>query len=67
MSDLVQKDFALIAGMIFLLISVLHSLRIMYSWPAMIGDMEVPMWASWVAIGVALYLAYIGIKIGKKG
>lgn len=61
-----QKDFALIAGMIFLLISVLHGLRIMYGWPAMIGGMEVPMWVSWVAIGIALYLAYIGIKMGKR-
>jgi len=34
-------------------------------WPADIGGFVVPMWLSWVAVPLAGYLAYHGLKIKK--
>jgi len=61
-----QKTFFLTAGAIFLLIAILHVIRIIFAWDAVIGGWVVPKWASWVAIVVAIYLAYEGFRLGKK-
>ena len=49
-------------GILFLIIAVLHALRLLYGWPAVIGTFVVPMWASWVAVVVAGTLSYHGLK-----
>lgn len=61
-----QKDFSLVAGTIFLLVAIMHLSRILLQWQAMIGGVEIPMWVSWLGVGVAGYLAYAGISIEKK-
>ncbi len=61
-----QKTFSLISGVIFLLIAILHVLRIVYAWDAVIGGWEVPKWISWVAIAVGAYLGYEGLRLSKS-
>ncbi len=60
-----QKTFSLISGFIFLLIAILHVLRIVYAWDAVIGGWEVPKWISW-AIAVGVYLGYEGVRLSKS-
>ena len=60
-----QRFFNLIAGLIFLVIAVLHLLRIVFGWSAVIGGWVVPQWVSWLAFLVAGYLAYEGFRLGK--
>jgi len=57
-----QKAFYATTGTIFLIIAVLHLLRILNSWPATISSFVVPIWASWVAVVIAGYLSYQGLK-----
>jgi len=57
-----QKTFHSVVGILFLIIAVLHALRLLYGWPAVIGTFVVPMWASWVAVVVAGTLSYHGLK-----
>lgn len=61
-----QKTFSLLTGVIFLLIFILHLLRIIRGWDAVIGGLVMSMWLSWVAIIIAGYLAYQGFKLGNK-
>ncbi len=61
-----QRTFSKVAGVIFLLIAVLHALRLVYGWGAVIGGWAVPMWLSWVALVVAGYLTYHGLRFGKR-
>lgn len=61
-----QKTFSLISGFIFVLIAILHVLRIVYAWDAVIGGWEVPKWISWVAIAVGVYLGYEGLRLSKS-
>lgn len=50
---------------IFLIIGVLHLARIVYGWEAQIGEFEVPMWMSFVAVAIAGYLSYRGFTTKK--
>ena len=53
-----QKTYLSVSGVIFLIIAVLHVLRIAYGWEAMIGGWMMPIWLSWIALVVSGYLAW---------
>ncbi len=61
-----QKTFSLAAGLIFLLIAVMHVLRLVLRWEVVLNGWSVPMWASAVAIVVMGYLSFEGLKLGRK-
>jgi hypothetical protein len=48
-------------------IALAHLLRIFYGWRVVIGASTVPEWISWVALVVAGYLGYEGIRLGRSG
>ena len=58
------KDHAIVSSVIFLIVFVLHALRIYFNWGAMVGGWEVPMWFSWLAVVLTGYLAYTGFSVG---
>ena len=58
-----QKTFTLTAGVVFSLIAVLHALRLLLGWDAIIGGWPVPMWLSWLALALAGYLAFTAFKV----
>ena len=58
-----QKVFLTVSGTIFSVIALLHLTRILAGWPAHIGTFEVPMWLSWVSVGVAGYLAISALRL----
>lgn len=60
-----QRSFNLVTGLIFLVIAVLHLLRIAFGWSAVIGGWAVPEWVSWAAFLVAGYLAYEGFRFWR--
>ncbi|MBI2143453.1 hypothetical protein HYU20_03900 [Candidatus Woesearchaeota archaeon] len=57
-----HKTFLAVTGVIFLVVAVLHLLRAVLGWSAVIGSFEVPIWLSWVAAVVAAYLAYSALR-----
>ncbi len=61
-----QKTFSLVAGLIFLLIAVMHVLRLALKWEAVLNGWSVPMWVSALAIVIAAYLAFEGLKLGRR-
>lgn len=52
------KSFSITAGVIFLIIALLHVARIFYGWEAVLGGLVVPKWVSWIALVISGYLAY---------
>ena len=60
------KSFSITAGAIFLIIALLHALRILYGWEAVIGGLKVPTWISWIALVISGYLAYAGLSLGRR-
>ncbi|MBV9551040.1 MAG: hypothetical protein JO256_15335 [Alphaproteobacteria bacterium] len=61
-----SKTFSLVAGVIFALVAVLHVLRMVESWPAVIGGWEVPMWLSGAGVLVAGFLSYSGFRLANQ-
>lgn len=45
-----QKTFNAVTGLIFAAIAVLHALRLIYGWPAVIGTYAVSLWVSWAGL-----------------
>ena len=60
-----QKTFTLTTGVVFSIIAVLHILRVLFGWEAVIGSWTVPLWISWVAIAASGYLAYTAFKLRR--
>lgn len=60
-----QRQFSLVAAVIFLAIFVLHALRLFFSWEAVIAGRFIPTWISWLALAVSGYLAYTGFKLRR--
>jgi hypothetical protein len=61
-----QRSFSLVAGTIFSCIALLHLLRLVLGWEAIIGAWIMPAWFSWAALPIAAYLAYQGFRSGKN-
>ena len=60
-----QKTFTFTAGVVFSLVAVLHALRIVLGWDAVIGGWHVPLLVSWLALPVSGYLAYTAFRLGR--
>lgn len=57
-----KKTFFSVAGAIFLLVALVHLWRIIQGWAVFVGGYAFPVWASWVAVVVGLFLAFQGLK-----
>jgi hypothetical protein len=62
-----QKTFSLIATTVFLVVGLMHALRLFFGWHAEVNGWIVPLWVSWVGLVFALYLASEGIGLARKG
>lgn len=58
-------NYAATSGTIFLLVAVLHLLRVAVQWTLFIGPYEFPMWASIVAVAVAGFLSFAGFRLAQ--
>ncbi len=61
-----QKTFNIIAIVVFILIVIIHLIRAIFNWNDQIGEVVMPLWASWVTVVVFAYFVYEGIRLGKK-
>ena len=52
-AELSKKLYLVLSGAIFLLVGLLHLLRIIFHWPIVIGPRIVPYALSWVGFPVA--------------
>ena len=57
-----QRAYNLLTAGIFTVVAVVHLLRIVFGWPAAIGGLDIPQWASWLALVAAAALAWIGFR-----
>lgn len=62
-----RRLYCTITGIIFIAIALLHLLRLVNGWKVVIGASMVPDWISWIALIVAGYLGYEGIRLARSG
>ena len=58
-----QKTFTAVAGVVFSVVAVLHLLRLLLHWEAVIGSWVVPPWVSGLALVLSGYLAYSAFTV----
>lgn len=57
-----QKSFSHFAGLIFLLVAIAHLCRLLLKWNVLLNGWTVPMWVSGIALVIAGYLAFEGLR-----
>lgn len=61
-----QKTVAVVSGVLFGLIALLHLLRLVFQWNAQIAGWEVPTWISVPALLVGAWLSWENLKVLKQ-
>jgi len=61
-----KKTYFLTVALVFSAIGIMHALRLWFAWEGIIGGWMVPQWLSWVAVIVALVLAWQGFSFSKR-
>lgn len=57
--------YVLIVAVFFFVVAVFHFIRIVGGFPVFFGEVEIPMWASWIGAVVGLVLSYYGFKFSS--
>ena len=60
------RSFCTLAAAIFTLIALLQLIRIAMGWAVTFNGMDVPFWASWVAVIVAGALSFVGFRAAMR-
>ena len=62
-----SKNFALVAGILFLVMTIGHLLRLVLGFDAVFAGRVVPTWVSIAAVPIFGYLAYSGLRLARTG
>ena len=60
-----QRSFFLITSILFLLIALLHAVRLLQGWQVTIGGAVVPFWVSGIGLAISGFLDYEGFLLSK--
>ncbi len=55
-----RKTYMTVTATLFLVVAIMHLLRIIFGWQVEIGGLSIPFWVSWLGVLVAGALAYLG-------
>ena len=55
-----RKTYMTVTATLFLIVAIMHLLRIIFGWPLEIGGLSIPLWVSWLGVLGAGVLAYFG-------
>ena len=61
------KKFALVAGILFLIMTIGHLLRVLLGFEITFAGRPAPTWVSIVAVPIFGYLAYSGLRLARSG
>ena len=61
-----RKTYCLATAIVFSIFGLVHLLRIVLAWEAVIGGWTAPMWLSWLALIVSAMLAYFGFTHARS-
>ena len=60
------RTFCTLAAAIFALIALLQLIRIVMGWSVTLNGVDVPFWASWIAVTVAGALSFVGFRAAMR-
>ena len=60
-----QRSFFLITSILFLLMALLHAIRLLQQCQVTIGGTVIPLWVSGIGLAISGFLAYEGFLLWK--
>jgi uncharacterized membrane protein YhaH (DUF805 family) len=57
-----RNTYLTITATLFLVVAIVHLLRIILGWQVEIGGLSIPFWVSWLGVLVAGALGYLGFR-----
>ena len=61
-----SKDFLMIVGSLFGLVSFLHFMRAAFQWPMLIGSFSVPLFWSWYLFATTAFFSFVAFSLVNK-
>lgn len=61
-----RKNYCIITSVVFAIVAAMHLFRLVYGWPAEIGGVSIPLWASWFALPAAVLIAWSGMRCARS-
>lgn len=61
-----ERTLLRLVGAIFLLVAIVHLLRLAFGWNVVLGDFDVPVWVSWLGVFFAGYLAFSSFHLAAR-
>lgn len=53
-----ERTLLTVAGVLFLVVALVHFMRVTFGWGLILGGFAVPLWLSWIGFAITLYLSY---------
>jgi hypothetical protein len=60
-----MRTYLVVSAMVFGAIALLHLLRLIYSWPAHVGTLVVPVWLSGIGFLIPGVLCFWGFALAR--
>jgi hypothetical protein len=61
-----ERGLLKLAGAVFLVVALLHLIRIAFGWNLIIAEAEIPLWVSWLGVVVPGYLSYASFHFALR-
>lgn len=61
-----ERNYLLVSAIVFLLIALLHLIRVFTHWSVQVGTVMFPLWGSWLAILIAIGLSVWAFRLMSK-
>jgi len=61
-----KNTYLVTTATVFLVVAILHALRLIYGWEGVIGNWRVPFWLSWIVVIFTLCLSWQGFHHKKN-
>lgn len=58
-----EKTYFIVSAIVFAALAVLHIIKLAYGWTMQLGNVVVPVWASWVCLAITGYLSYAALRL----
>jgi hypothetical protein len=60
-----RNNYTTVTATLFLIVAIMHLLRIIFGWQVEIGGLSIPFWVSWLGVLVDGALAYFGFTLKR--
>ncbi|MFA5745150.1 MAG: hypothetical protein WC887_02975 [Candidatus Paceibacterota bacterium] len=62
-----ERGLLKLVGSVFLIVALIHLVRLAFGWNFILGGIEMPLWLSWAGVVILGYLSYSSFHFALRG